>query len=192
MSASKNQKKTIAILEALAVAVAKYDNVVGLEVLNEPKNSGSLQGFYEDAVKAIRKQGGDAAGLPLYLGDSWDLSHYSGWVAKQANAGNFLVVDHHLYRCFTKEDHSKSAGDHAGRVSPNGPDHKMLAGASSSLGGSLVIGEWSSALNPGSLQGQSQDDAQRAWGHAQITAYNDLVGGSFYWTLKKEGEYATG
>lgn len=64
----------------------------------------------------------------------------------------------------------------------------MLGGASSSLGGSLIIGEWSAALNPGSLQGQNQDDAQREWGQAQIAAYSSQIGGNFYWTLKKEGK----
>jgi hypothetical protein len=77
--------------------------------------------------------------------------------------------------------------EHAKRLNNGGPTHKMLAGAANTLGGSLIIGEWSAALNPGSLQGQSQDEAQRAWGQAQTGSYAALIGGSFFWTLKKEG-----
>lgn len=189
MSSSKNQKRTIAILVALAKSVAQYDNVVGLELLNEPKNSGRLQGFYEDAIKEIQRAGGPAAELPIYLGDAWDLNHYSGWAASQSKAGTFLVVDHHLYRCFTKQDHSTSASEHARRVHPsaNGPTCNMLNGASSKLGGSLIIGEWSAALNPGSLQGQNQEAAQKEWGSAQLAHFTSSLGGNFYWTLKKEG-----
>lgn len=193
-SASKNQKRTIAILTALAQSVSQYDNVVGLELLNEPKNSNRLQGFYSDAIKAIQSAGGPAASLPLYIGDSWDLNHYSSWAASQSNASLFLVVDHHLYRCFTKEDHSTSASEHARRVHPtaNGPTCNMLRGSSSKLGGSLIIGEWSSALNPGSLQGQNQEAAQKEWGHAQLAQYTSTLGGNYYWTLKKEGGQDSG
>lgn len=63
-----DQKKTIEILVALAGELERYDNVVGLELLNEPKNSGKLQGFYEDAIKAVRGKGYD---LPLYVSDAW-------------------------------------------------------------------------------------------------------------------------
>lgn len=186
MSASKNQKRTIAILDALAAQVARHDNVVGLELLNEPKNNGGLQGFYEDAIRSIRKHTPD---LPLYLGDAWDLRHYSQWVSKQTTPTNFLVVDHHLYRCFTKDDHSTSAREHAARIHPahGGPTSSMLRDSAKTLGGSLIIGEWSAALNPGSLQGRPQDDCQREWGHAQAAAYAAFVGGNFFWTLKKEG-----
>lgn len=64
----------------------------------------------------------------------------------------------------------------------------MLSGAASQLGGNLIIGEWSAALNPGSLQGQDQREAQKQWGHAQMEAFGASgCGGSAYWTLKKEG-----
>lgn len=186
LSAGKNQKRTIAILEELAKQLSGYENVVGLELLNEPKNSGNLQSFYESAIKEIRKVSPD---IPLYLGDAWDLKHYSQWVSGQARAGNFLVVDHHLYRCFTPQDHSTPAGEHAARIHPRsgGKTCNMLRDSSTKLGGSLIIGEWSAALNPGSLQGRNQNDCQREWGEAQAAAYAVHVGGSFFWTLKKEG-----
>lgn len=185
-SASKNQKHTVAILEALAEAVGPYENVVGLELLNEPRNNNSLQSFYEKAIGAIRQKNVD---LPLYLSDAWDLNHYSNWVSSQSSAGNFLVIDHHLYRCFSPDDHKTPASEHAARIHPssNGPTCQMLKGSTSKLGGSLIIGEWSSALNPSSVQGRNQDDCQRDWGQAQAAAYAAHAGGSFFWTLKKEG-----
>lgn len=62
------QRKTIEILVALVGEVQQFENVVGVELLNEPKNSGGLQGFYEEAIKAIRGKGSD---MPLYVSDSW-------------------------------------------------------------------------------------------------------------------------
>ncbi|CAO1615145.1 unnamed protein product [Parajaminaea phylloscopi] len=185
-SSSRHQKRTVSILAALAKALGTHENVVGLELLNEPKNNGDLQSFYESAIKEIRKSSPD---LPLYLGDAWDLNHYSQWVAGQSVAGNFLVVDHHLYRCFTAEDHSTAAGDHAARIHPSkgGPTSSFLREASNKLGGSLIIGEWSAALNPKSLQGRSQGECQAEWAQAQAAAYAAYAGGSFFWTLKKEG-----
>lgn len=67
----------------------------------------------------------------------------------------------------------------------------MLAKASGDCQASIVIGEWSAALNPASFSSYPDDAsklaAQREWGHAQWEAYERFCGGWFFWTLKKEG-----
>ncbi|KAK7455203.1 Glucan 1,3-beta-glucosidase 3 [Stygiomarasmius scandens] len=190
----EKQQLTIAILVALAREIVQHPNVVGLEVLNEPKNNNMLQGFYDAATQAITSAGISTLELPLYVSDSWDIGWYSQYIDHRANEGKFLVLDHHLYRCFTREDHSKSASDHARDVHPSNPSGgslSMLANASAKTGAALVIGEWSAALNPASLHHYGSEEEKRAaqaeWGHAQWEAYEKFCGGWFFWTLKKEG-----
>ncbi|PWN47753.1 glycoside hydrolase [Violaceomyces palustris] len=194
------QTKTIQILVALANTVAGYENVVGLEVLNEPKNSGRLQSFYEEAIRAIRSSSPQASALPLYLGDAWDTNHYTGFVGQQTSPASFLVNDYHLYRCFTKEDHATRAEEHARRCQPDenggGQTAAWLSNMSNRCGGSLVIGEWSAALNPSSLSHLRSEEEQRQtkayWAHSQWLAFERHCSGYFFWTLKKEGGPDTG
>ncbi|KAF5364575.1 hypothetical protein D9758_005521 [Tetrapyrgos nigripes] len=189
------QQLTVSILVALAKEIVRFPNVVGLEVLNEPKNTDMLQGFYDTVINAIAQAGISTMDLPLYISDSWDIRWYCQYIDKKANEGKFLVLDHHLYRCFTQSDHSKSAHQHARDVHPNsnpsGGSLSMLSNAASKTGSALVIGEWSAALNPASLDQYGSHEEKRAaqaeWGHSQWEAYEMYCGGYFFWTLKKEG-----
>jgi len=190
LGAGSNKKTTIKILVELAEAVASYENVIGLELINEPVNHSSLEGFYDDAIKAIRSsKNKDVARLPLYLGDAWHTHHYARFVGKHSDAANPLVMDHHLYRCFTKQDHSTSAEDHAKALDlNNGQTANFLKSISNETGGNVIIGEWSSALNPGSFHNCANKlEAKKAWGMSQWFAFEQLTAGYFYWTLKKEG-----
>jgi len=188
---SKFQKRTIEILVAMTRDVSRFENVVGIELINEPKNNNRLQSWYDEAISAIQ---GARLDIPMYISDSWDTGHYSGYVENALNRGSFLVLDHHLYRCFTSDDQRKSAHDHAREVHPGNPgggSTTMLAKASQTTSRSLVIGEWSAALNPASLHTYGSDQeklaAQREWGHSQWEAYEKFCAGYFFWTLKKEG-----
>ncbi|PKI83942.1 hypothetical protein MVES1_002022 [Malassezia vespertilionis] len=188
-----NQKATVKILVALAEAVAPYENVVGLELMNEPQNDGSLESFYDRAISAIRGVDNAAVkALPLYLGDAWHTMHYAKYVAGKSSAGNFLVLDHHLYRAFTKKDHGTAAEAHAQSIDPdaNGQTAQWLQRASATANGSIIVGEWSGALNPNSFQLsqiQSKLQARTMWSQAQWRAFERYTAGYFYWTLKKEG-----
>ncbi|KAF5339671.1 hypothetical protein D9757_014856 [Collybiopsis confluens] len=186
------QRRTVAILVALAKEVVKYDNVVGLELLNEPKNNNRLMGWYNEAIGAIHR-GLGPSDLPIYISDAWDTNWYSKYVNEHSNLDTFIVLDHHLYRCFTPEDQRKSASQHTGEVHPsnNGPSASMISNASNTTQGSIIVGEWSAALNPSSLSSYPDDpskrSAQRDWGHAQWECFDTFCGGWFFWTLKKEG-----
>lgn len=191
--AGKNQRKTIEILVALASALGEHENVAGIELLNEPQNNKNLESWYESAVHAIRKSASSPGNsLPLYIGDGWATGHYAKWVGAKSNAGNFLVLDHHYYRAFTKEDHNTAAEMHAQAIDPdaNGVCAGKLWHQSGLCGGSIIIGEWSGALNPNSFgksQIQSKLQARTLFSHAEWKAFERITGGYFYWTLKKEG-----
>lgn len=202
-----DQQKTIEILKAMAAEYSRFENVVGLELINEPKNSGKLQGFYDEAIIQIRSVSPEAAALPLYLGDAWDTNHYTGYVGQRAAGNNFLVCDHHLYRCFTPGDAKTRCEDHARKLHPGTSPHPAnkdgcgetagwLQGMSHRCGGSLIIGEWSAALNPSSLHHLGNEDQQRPakaeYAHNQWKSYDKFCAGYFFWTLKKEGGPDTG
>ncbi|KAJ1030487.1 hypothetical protein NDA16_001396 [Ustilago loliicola] len=202
-----DQQKTIEILKAMALEYSRFENVVGLELINEPKNSGKLQGFYDEAIGQIRSVSPEAASLPLYLGDAWDTNHYTGYVGQRAAGNNFLVCDYHLYRCFTPEDHKARCEDHARKLHPGTSPHPAnkdgcgetagwLQSMSHRCGGSLIIGEWSAALNPSSLHHLGGEDQQRQakaeYAHNQWKSYDKFCAGYFFWTLKKEGGPDTG
>lgn len=191
LRSSSNQKLTIEILVALAEALAPFENMIGLELMNEPQNSSSLKAFYSDAIKQIRKSKvPEAANLPLYLGDAWDTNHYSNFVGHHTDFNNTLVLDHHLYRCFTPRDHKTSAQEHACNIDVNtqGKTAWWLKNMSDNAKGSIIIGEWSGALNPGSFHNcGSKLEARKAWSFAQWRAFETYTAGYYYWTLKKEG-----
>lgn len=193
LSSSSNQKLTIDILVALAEAVAPYENVVGLELLNEPENSSGLESFYNKAISSIRSSKvPEVKQLPLYLGDGWATDHYATYVGEHSSAGSPLVLDHHVYRCFTPGDQNTPAEAHAQKMDPNsnGPTSQWFSGVSRKAHGSIIIGEWSGALNPRSFelsQIQSKLEARTLWTKAEWHAFERHTAGYYYWTLKKEG-----
>jgi hypothetical protein len=66
----------------------------------------------------------------------------------------------------------------------------MLASVSEKLGragGGIVVGEWSGALNPGSLQRSGAEfEERRDFVSAQMALFDKYCGGWFFWTYKKE------
>lgn len=79
------------------------------------------------------------------------------------------------------ENHTRSL------VDPNAATPRMFAQVSDKLGeagGGLVIGEWSGALNPGSIKGVR--DEVKNYIAAQLDLYEKHCGGWFFWTYKKQ------
>lgn len=135
---SSLQKKTIEILVALAQEISQFPNVVGLELLNEPKNGSHLQAFYDKAIPAIRNSG--VKELPLYVGDGWTTEHYCNWLSNYKD--DFVVVDYHLYRCFTPEDHKTASEVHAQNTREGGSTFNWLKSmAEKANQGNLIVGE---------------------------------------------------
>ena len=192
-----NMPHTIHVLSVLLSQLTTFTrshdpplpNVVGIELLNEPQpgpHSTSLERWYLDAFHALRTID---PSIPLYIGDVWQTDQYADFIG---NSGvPFVVLDHHLYRCFTQQDISTPVPEHA-RVlrDPNGWAPQMFARASQKLegaGGGMIVGEWSCGLNPGSLQGiDDEHGARREFVDAQLQLYDRHCAGWFFWTYKKQ------
>ncbi|KAH9887994.1 glycoside hydrolase [Cubamyces lactineus] len=202
-SKPRNMAHTIRVLSSLVSNLTAFvksrdpplSNLVGIELLNEPQpgpHDEALKKWYLDAFRTIRAIDPD---LPLYIGDAWRTDDYAGFI-KSANVP-FVVLDHHLYRCFTSEDISTSAAEHARRLRDGHEGtSQMFARVGEALegvGGAMVVGEWSAALNPGSLHGAGDEmQAKRAYVEAQLQLYERCCAGWFFWTYKKETRGDTG
>ncbi|UZJ52342.1 hypothetical protein CBS101457_001662 [Exobasidium rhododendri] len=185
-----NMKNTSSILCAIVNMFGSMENVTGVELINEPQDNGKLMDWYKDVIGQLRSDCKDI-NIPLYFGDCWNPQKYGQVIESHKGGAGPLILDHHFYRCFTPQDCHKSAAQHTDEIRPdqNGSAYQQLSSMSSQVQKSIIIGEWSAALNPGSLQncGNDQKGHQRSWARAQLSAFNEQCGGYFYWTLKKEG-----
>lgn len=165
------------------------NNLVGIELLNEPQpqsHNQTLEKWYLEAFRALRAIDPD---VPLYIGDVWMTDQYADFLS--GSGVQFAVLDHHLYRCFTPQDTSTIVGQHTWSISdPNQWAPQMFARVSQKLeaaGCGLIVGEWSGGLNPGSLQGvDNEDQARREYLEAQMQLYDRYCAGWFFWTYKKQ------
>ncbi|KAI0353871.1 glycoside hydrolase [Trametes cingulata] len=199
----RNMAHTIQILSAFATHLTRFarshdpplPNLVGIELLNEPAPGSAneaLKKWYRDAFRALRAIDPD---LPLYISDSWQTDDYAGFV--KAADTPFVVLDHHLYRCFTSGDIATPAAEHARRLRDSNDGTPQMfarvAGELEGAGGALVIGEWSAALHPGSLHGIADErQAKREYVEAQLQLFDRHCAGWFFWTYKKETGGDTG
>ncbi|EGO04135.1 glycoside hydrolase family 5 protein [Serpula lacrymans var. lacrymans S7.3] len=166
-------------------------NVVGVELLNEPQppSHKNLQRWYIDVIRELRAID---PGLPIYISDCWMTEEYTGFIQSlpASHSSPIVALDHHLYRCFTSSDIATPAAQHSGSLSDlNAPTPRAFAEAAQKLGdasGGLVVGEWSGALNPGSLHGADEYQARKNYISAQLALFERYCAGWFFWTYKKE------
>ncbi|KAJ7089811.1 glycoside hydrolase family 5 protein [Mycena belliarum] len=190
-SEKRHRAHTIHVLRTLVSQLNAHTprlaNVVGIELLNEPHPIADqeLQKWYSAAIKDISAL--DPA-LPIYLSDCWKTEQYAEYI-KSTPQQSLVVLDHHLCRCFTASDISTTAPAHARALTDAGAQTpRMFAHVAEMLdaaGAGFVVGEWSGALNPGSLTG-APDDAKN-YVAAQLRLYETHCAGNFFWTYKKQG-----
>ncbi|KAG1834880.1 glycoside hydrolase family 5 protein [Suillus variegatus] len=186
--------RTLRILVTQLIALRAhgpvFDNIVGIQLLNEPHPSShqTLYDWYGEAIQEIRKID---SGFPIYISDCWMTDQYADFVAHLPSSLALTCIDYHLYRCFTSSDISTSAAQHTASLADrNAPFSQMFSRVSEKLaasGSGLIVGEWSGALNPGSLRGTTDEHQERAsYIRAQLDLFELYCAGSFFWTYKKE------
>ncbi|KAI0082754.1 glycoside hydrolase [Panus rudis PR-1116 ss-1] len=177
-----NIDKTMKVLTFLTKQLASVTNVVGIQMLNEPKGVDSLEDFYTKAISTMRAVSPAAQSLPLYLHDAFDLNRFSKYVASRPD---FVVQDHHSYFVFGAQDQRESASQHTSNI--KGSVAKSLATASQKQHQNLVVDEWSCALTPGSIGKESNpEQAQKNFCSAQLSSYTRAAAGWSFWAYRKE------
>ncbi|THG97588.1 hypothetical protein EW026_g4424 [Hermanssonia centrifuga] len=174
--------QTMAVLTFLTEQLADVSNVVGIQILNEPQNVPSLEDFYTTAINTMRQVSSEAARLPLYIHDGFDLERFSEYVAARTD---FVVQDHHSYFVFTPSDDSEPASQHTSDIQ-NGIA-ATLASASNQQRRNLVVDEFSCALTDQSLQGESDPgETRREFCTGQMQVYANATAGWSFWAYRKE------
>lgn len=179
-SSKSNLTSTSHALQFLASYLAPIPHIVGLQLLNEPANNSQIQSWYESTISSLRPTCGPD--FPIYVHDAWDTAWYAQWVGKR---DDFVVVDHHLYRCFTEKDNKMNGDQHAQDLRSGFGG--TFANQSEQAKGNLVVAEWSASLSPtsiGHLPAGEQDRHRREFVKAQLELYEKCTGGWWFWTLK--------
>ena len=198
---SFNMRHTVHVLAVVLTHITKFinsfspplPNFVGIELLNEPapgRDMAALKQWYYDAIRSLRVID---ARVPIVIGDSWQTDDLAEYLSHKVDSLQHphVVLDHHLYRCFTQEDLDVLAYDHAGRLwDLDGDARRTFARVTDKLesaGCDMIVGEWSGALNPRSLDPlPNQDHARLQFNQAQVDLYELYCAGYFFWTYKKQ------
>lgn len=177
-----NISHTVKIIEGLSAHCAKYDNLIGLELLNEPRwdvPMDILKPYCQDAYHAARQHlAKDKVAIVLH--DGFRPLEWQNFM-KEPEYNN-VMLDAHLYQCFSEDDRKHDI--HA-IVEIAGLEWKRQL---DKMQGELwpIVGEWSCALDPASLRGLegfAREAAIRAYADAQLISF-ETSHGWFYWTYK--------
>ena len=180
----ENIEHSLRVIEDLAARCSAYDNLLGIELVNEPKYDVSLdvlKSYYLAGYLRVRKHL-DPARAAVVMHDSfrplvWDnFMHGPGY--------ENVILDAHLYQCFSDEDHAR---DMAGQIEVAAVERKDLLDKMQRQN-PCIVGEWSLGLPPKSQEGMdalAKEAGMRAFGAAQLVSY-ERTRGWFFWTYRTE------
>ncbi|KAK7203624.1 glycoside hydrolase superfamily [Myxozyma melibiosi] len=166
----ENSKLVAQAVDALAFVaeqVKSFDNIVGIQIVNEAAWDSKTDEYYNSAIRRIREID---AGQYVYISDAWNRSKYVEFAKSRPG----VVVDTHVYRCFSDEDCKKSAEQLIKDVREK-----------EALDSHCVVGEYSCTLSGSSWdKGGDRDKLKREYGQTQIDVFARSAAGSFFWTYK--------
>lgn len=177
-----NIDHTLRIVEELASRCRAHDNLLGIELLNEPRWDvplDILKRYYQDGYARVRKHLPPGRAL-VVIHDGFRPMEWGGFMQEPDYRG--VLLDTHMYQCFTDEDRKRDARQQVDFALNN--RRKQLDDMRKQL--PCIVGEWSCALDPAStkgLAGFAEDVALRGFGDAQLMSYG-TTRGWFFWTYK--------
>ncbi len=174
--------KTLGVLLELTRRYKKRDSFLGMELMNEPASNRStrrvLRRYYKAAYRMIRAECGNSPWV--VINDGYDAKH---WRRKlRGRRYTNVYIDTHQYQLFSDKDKQLNIDGHIAKTTKEIP--KELATLRKHH--PVIVGEWSLALDPGSLQdldAAGLDAAKRAYAAAQLLAYQKTAAW-FYWSYK--------
>lgn len=176
----------------IAQQARNMEGVAGVQLVNEAEhNARGMYDWYSDVLKETSKID---PSMPIYISDGWDLVQAATW-SQHINSmarphTSPVVVDTHLYWCFTPDDARKSPQQITGEVWTKLHENELKDGSVVDRGASqAVVGEYSCVLGDECwLKGapEAKEDLCRKFGGAQSQRYQQRAGGSFFWTYKMD------
>lgn len=180
-----NIQLTLNVLTYLTQQLVKVNNVVGIEILNEPSNVDSLPSFYNQMLTTLRQVSPEAAAFPFYIHDAFDMPRFADYISTRKD---FVVLDHHSYFVFDSASQSTPASKLADAFQPgHGSVSQQVSAASSEVRRNIMVGEWSCALSGDALK-DSADPAgdRRKFCSGQMESYTNATAGWAFWSYKTE------
>lgn len=183
-----SDSRAIALAVDICAFIAKdlrqYDNVSGIQIVNESVFSNSPVGqekYYTKAINAMRKENPD---VPIIISDGWWADQWVNFLDKSSrgNIGSLgVVIDDHVYRCFDDKDKTKNADEII-----NDLDSSVLTGLSKEA--DFLIGEYSCVLDTQTWSRSNdadRDEKVRSYGNRQQEIFRQRAKcGSYFWTYK--------
>ena len=176
-----NIQLTINVLTYLTQQLTKVNNIVGIELLNEPSNVDSLLSFYTSVLDTLRQVSPEAAVFPFYINDAYDLSRFTDYISTRRD---FVVLDHHSYFVFDQASEDASATDLTSSLNPGqGSLSDQYIDSAKEGRQNLVIDEWSCALSSQSLANSSNPEKERRqFCSGQMESYTNATAGWSFWS----------
>ncbi|GCE97405.1 glucan 1,3-beta-glucosidase 3 [Zygosaccharomyces mellis] len=154
------------------------DNVIGLQIVNEAIFDNKASGhknYYYKAIKAIRAIDDD---LPIVISDGWWPQQWADWLQQQG-LDTGVVVDSHVYRCFSDTDKQKTAQEIINDLPNSAGLPKDQA--------DYMVGEFSCVLDAQTwdkTQGD-RDHLVSQYGSTETSVFSTNASwGWFFWTLQ--------
>jgi glucan 1,3-beta-glucosidase len=183
-NSKENVDHSLRIVADLAARSKDHDNLIGFELLNEPRWDvplDILKRFYQDAYHRVREHISKTQAA-VVIHDAFRPREWAGFMREPEYEN--VILDTHPYQCFTDDDRKR---DLHGQIQVALLERKKLLDDMRQQLPTLV-GEWSCALPPQSLGGRtglSLDLAMRAYGGSQLINF-DATKGWFFWTYKTQ------
>ena len=180
-SSPDNIQLTVNVLTYLTQQLVKVNNVVGIQLLNEPSNVDGLPSFYTNTLATLREVSPEAATFPFYINDAYDMPRFADYISTRQD---FLVLDHHSYFVFDQTSEDTSAPDLTSSLVPgSGSLSGQILEASQEVQRNVVIDEWSCALSSQSLGDTSNPGrARRNFCTGQMESYTNATAGWGFWS----------
>ncbi|QLG70433.1 hypothetical protein HG535_0A03720 [Zygotorulaspora mrakii] len=154
------------------------ENIIGLQIVNEAafdNDAKKQKKYYSRAVKSVKSID---ESLPVVISDGWWPQQWSDWLEKE-KLDTSVVIDSHVYRCFSDDDKSKNADSICKDIpnSINFPRDKA----------DYVVGEFSCVLDgeTWSKTKETRDECVKKFGNSEIKQFSQVASwGWFFWTLQ--------
>jgi glucan 1,3-beta-glucosidase len=183
-NSKENIAHTLRLIEHLAALCKGYDNLLGIELVNEPRQDvplDILKQYYLDAYQRVRSLIGPQQAA-VVIHDSFRPYEWDQFMSGPDYAD--VILDTHLYQCFSDAD---SQRDIQGQVEVAAVERKkQLDRMQVEL--PCIVGEWSLGLPPKAMDGLdalARDAAMRAFAAAQLVSYESSRGW-YFWTYRTE------
>ncbi|ANB11837.1 17-beta-hydroxysteroid dehydrogenase-like protein [Sugiyamaella lignohabitans] len=174
------------ILKFIASDMKSYDNICGIQIINEApyaNNPKHQQNYYFKALSAIRGANPD---IPVVISDGWNTQQFISIIKDHedklsGDASSLgLIIDTHVYKCFSDEDKRKPPGQLIQDVDSAIPQTGDV---------DILVGEYSCVMDEGTWkqlpQGQNRDQIVSDYGRRQVSHfYQRAKAGQYFWTYK--------